>query len=74
MAKSLPRPEKGQPVSSEYIERLVRRLETDQPLKPLQEFLVDEPATINRTFDPNTATLAEVAALLAILIRDLQGE
>jgi len=74
MAKSLPRPEKGQPVSSEYIERLVRRLETDQPLKPLQEFLVDEPAAINRTFDPNTATLAEVAAMLAILIRDLQGE
>ena len=74
MAKSLPRPAKGQPVSSEYMERLVRRLETDQPLKPLQELLVDEPAAINRTFDPNTATLAEVAALLAILIRDLQGE
>lgn len=74
MAKSLPRPEKGRPVSSEYIERLVRRLETDQPLKPLQEFLVDEPAQISRTFDPNTTTLSEVAALLAILIRDLQGE
>jgi hypothetical protein len=74
MAKSLPRPQKGQQVSSDYIERLVRRLETDQPLKPLQEFLVEEPTTVSRTFDPNTATLAEVAAMLAILIRDLQGE
>ena len=73
-AFTLPRPSKDGAVDADYMEKLLRRLEITRPLKALEEYQVVRPTTFSRDFNPNTATLADVASTLAIVLLDLQGD
>ena len=73
MVKALPRPPGNRPIDRQYMEQLVRRIELDQPLRPLQPIEIQPAATELRTFDPATATLQETKDFLATVLRDLQG-